>query len=190
MKKLHLKFIALFSMLGLILMFLFCFNVANVNAQELPQGEDEQQEVTEQPEQPEEQEEIKDEEVKKVADLFIDRLSTLSWQDAEAIFGWIISYFVLNIGVIASFAIAFLIKKTKEVKQSEIYKNAVAQLNAEQQKQLEEIVGKFENQLADLKAQLEEKEQQHALELKAAQNENTKEISHALNKVINTLNEE
>ena len=188
MKSIKIKLVAFFGIMALALGFLFCFNALSVNAEELPQ--DEQQEETEPEAEETNPEETTDKATEEVVDLFINRLKNLSWQDAEAIIGWVVTYLIVNFGVILSFAIAFIIKKSKEIQISETFQKAVAKLNAEQQAKVQELIADFNAKLVDLKADIDKVNEEHKEELKQAKNEETKEISQALGNILNSINKE
>jgi len=185
-----LKFIIMFStMLGLALTF---FIGLSLQASEVTSSE--VQEPTTQEEEPQEEEETTEQEPitkeeKAVVDLFIERLNKLSWKDAEAIIGWIITYFVLNIGVIGAFGLGLIKSHTKSIRQSDVYQQAMAKLDAEHQQKVEEMINNFEKTIDDLKSQIEKSNEEHKQELKEAQNEQTKVISTELSNVIKSLNE-
>lgn len=136
--------------------FFLCFCVVSVNAEELPQ--DEQQEVVENQEQQEteqpteqEQEEIK-QEVKNALDWFKSL-------DAEAVKGWLIglvAYLGANILVLLFFIVKLILSKTKEYKQTELWNQVVAKMDAEHQEKVENLIKEFNTKMETLQNELKE----------------------------------
>lgn len=190
MKVLRNKIIIFFGFLGLALGFLFCFNALSVSAEVV--------ENTTEPETTEvttdnntgstEQADAKTD--AEVVDFFIDRIKSLKWEDAQAIIGWVITYLVLNFGVILGFAVTFIIKKTKEVQATDVYQKALAKLSAEQQAKVENLINNFTTELADFKKDIDERNTEYQNRLEEAKNEETKEISQALGNILNSINKE
>ena len=141
----------LFASVVLALGFLFCFYVVSVNAETEPVV-DEQQEVVEnqeqqETEQPEEQEEVKE-----------DVKSALAWfksLDAESVKGWLVaiaSYLSANALVLLALVIKLVLSKTKEYKQDKFYQELKAKMDAEHQKEMEDLMEELNQKLVDVQA--------------------------------------
>ena len=144
----------LFAGIVLALGFLFCVVGVSVNADELPQ--DEQQEVVEnqdnqETEQPEEQEEVK-QDIKNALDWFKSL-------DAESVKGWLIaiaSYLGANVLVLLALVIKLVLSKTKEYKQTEFWNQVVAKMDKEHQEKVEKLVEEFNAKMETLQDELKQ----------------------------------
>lgn len=144
----------LFAGIVLALGFLFCVVGVSVNADELPQ--DEQQEVVEnqdnqETEQPEEQEEVK-QDIKNALDWFKSL-------DAESVKGWLIglaSYLGANVLVLLALVIKLVLSKTKEYKQTEFWNQVVAKMDQEHQEKVEKLVEEFNAKMVELQGDLKQ----------------------------------
>ncbi len=176
--KNRIKFII--ATLTLALGFFFCISMVSVSADEGGTTTPTTEETTD--------EAVTQEETEAVVDLFIEHLKNLKWEDAEAIFGWVIAYLVANFGVIALFVIKMILEKLKETKNSDAYKQALAKLSVEHQQKVEELTTNFNNTLETLKAEIEAQNKASQEELEKLTNDQTKEIAKACASISENLN--
>lgn len=175
----------LLGFIALSLGFLFCFSfTVSVSANDGTETTtDETTETTS-----ETTDELTQEETEAVVDLFLDHLQNLKWEEAEAVFGWLIGYLIANFGVIALFVIKMILEKLKETKSTDAYNKALAKLSVEHQQKMEELTTNFTNTLETLKADFEEQNKETQARLEALSNDNTKEIAKACASITENLN--
>ena len=150
-KRIKLLFAGLFLALG----FFFCFCVVSVNAETIEQPVDEQQEVVNETEQPKEEEENQEELNEEIKTAF-DWFKSL---DAEAVKGWLVglaSYLGANILVVLALAIKLILGKTKEYKQTELWNQVIAKMDAEHQEKVENLIKDFNEKMENLQNELKE----------------------------------
>lgn len=136
--------------------FLFCFCVVSVNADELPQ--DEQQEVVENTTNEEEQE-TENQEVEQVKQEVKNALDWFKSLDAEAVKGWLIGLVVksgVDALVLLCFVVKLILSKTKEYKQTELWNQVVAKMDAEHQEKVENLIKEFNAKMETLQNELKE----------------------------------
>lgn len=137
--------------------FLFCFCVVSVNAEVEPQpADDETQEVVENTTNEEETTEQEQEEIKQEVKNALDWFKSL---DAEAVKGWLIglaSYLGANVLVLLALVIKLILSKTKEYKQTELWNQVVAKMDAEHQEKVENLIKEFNTKMETLQNELKE----------------------------------
>ena len=142
--------------------FLLCFCVVSVNAEVEPQtANDETQEVVENTTNEEEttEQETENQEVEQVKQDVKNALDWFKSLDAEAVKGWLIglaAYLGANILVVLFLAVKLILSKTKEYKQTELWNQVIAKMDAEHQEKVENLIKDFNSQLADLQNTLKE----------------------------------
>ena len=142
--------------------FLFCFCVVSVNAEVEPQpANDETQEVVENTTNEEEttEQETENQEVEQVKQEVKNALDWFKSLDAEAVKGWLIGLVVksgVDALVLLYFVVKMILAKTKEYKQTELWNQVIAKMDAEHQEKVENLIKDFNSQLADIENTLKE----------------------------------
>lgn len=171
------KFKLLIASLALALGFLFCINIVSIGVKA-----EETEEIPDTIEVVEEAETSEDE-----ADIFVDRLKDLKWDEAEAIIGWIIAYLVANAGIIISLSISLILKKTNEIKTSKAFKDALAKLTLEKQEETNRLIANFEEKLQNIYNENQKIIEEYNVKLQELSSDQTTEISQDLKKVAELL---
>ena len=165
--------------------FFFCFCLVSVSAEEGTETAEEPkvEETTTETQEQDEEVVIDD----AVVNLFLNHLKDLKWEEAEAIFGWIIAYLALNYTTILGFVIALVLKKLQAEKNSKAFQEALAKLSLENQEKANKLIEDFENQLLELKTSIEEQNKKYQDELDARASDQTKDIAEALKGISENL---
>ena len=142
--------------------FLFCFYVVSVSAEVEPQpANDETQEVVENTTNEEEttEQETENQEVEQVKQEVKNAFEWFKSLDAEAVKGWLIGLVVksgVDALVLLFFVVKLILSKTKEYKQTELWNQVIAKMDAEHQEKVENLIKDFNSQLEDLQNTLKE----------------------------------
>lgn len=169
--------------LVLALGFLFCFMFTlsvNSHAEDLEDTTPKQEEVETQKEEKEETD--------VVVDLFLEHLKDFKWNEAEALFGWIIAYLVANFGVILGFVVTLVLKRLNEAKNSKAFQEALAKVSLENQEKIQNLITEFENQLKEINTENKAFIEEQKAKIEALSNDNTKAVAEELKEVTSLLN--
>ena len=174
------RFKYILGTLVLALGFFFCFCMVSVNSHA-----DELEDTTPKQEEVETQEQ---EETDAVVDLFLEHLKDFKWNEAEALFGWIIAYLVANFGVILGFVVTLVLKRLNEAKNSKAFQEALAKVSLENQERIQNLITEFENQLKEINTENKAFIEEQKAKIEALSNDNTKAVAEELKEVTSLLN--
>lgn len=128
------------------------------------------------------------EETDVVVDLFLEHLKDFKWDEAEALFGWIIAYLVANFGVILGFVVTLVLKRLNEAKNSKAFQEALAKVSLENQERIQNLITDFENQLKEINTENKAFIEEQKAKIEALSNDNTKAVAEELKEVTSLLN--
>lgn len=126
----------------------------------------------------------------ETADLFLNHLKDLKWNEAEAIIGWLIAYIIANAGIIALFVIKFILGKLREYKNSDAHNKTLEKLDAEHKAEIEAKEKRYEEKLETLLQLVEENNKANQAKLEELTNDSTRAIAQDLAKVTDYLKED